>query len=196
MLENHRKYFKSYFKEGGYQLFNNRPAIYQEYQHEIVKQYNSLCESYEAFKQEIESIYNAAQIYNQDKNITDKVDDIAISEDYKKDFQAYEIDREKVVRAALKNKELYNEVKIEKLFNIRRKQLDRSLKKASVNNIGTNLNILKEFYHDVLNDVQRNKSRWLNAENELTNYHEVKDIEFQISRKRLTYGDIYFVNER
>lgn len=74
--------------------------------------------------------------------------------DNTKEFTKYKRDTSLKIIELTQN--LLNEEKVLKLFKVRERLLDRYIENFNVDKIGTILNILREFWNDILIDLKRN----------------------------------------
>jgi len=142
----------------------------QEYNHHLSQRYKALCVNYEKLRSEVDKLYKdnlANDIYG-DK-LLNHVDDIFVNELSKEIFRKYEVNKKDVIKRNLGSYYYLNESTIAKVFEVRERMLNKKINSLTLNNIGTSMNILREFYNDVQIDIERNKK------NEVGNLTSYKD---------------------
>ncbi|MYL56219.1 hypothetical protein GLW20_01710 [Virgibacillus halodenitrificans] len=139
-------------------MFNHRMAIYQEYYHEVAESYKELRKEYINYKDKASIIYEENIGINEyNEKLSLHVDDIAINDNYQTFYSKYETDKDKAILSFIRNRAFFDENKINKLFKLRKTILHKKINDMTVDNIGTNLNQIREFYQDVYRDIERNK---------------------------------------
>ncbi len=135
----------------------NTLNISQEYNHRLNQQYNELVGNYDELKLNVKELHKSG--LNSDDyryKLTSEVDNIAISND--KDYISYVVDKKKVISNNIKEMHKYDTEKIEKILEVRNKMIKKRISILDLNTIGTALNVLRDLYHDVYIDFERNKT--------------------------------------
>lgn len=149
-------------------------TIIQEYNHELSKQYKELCNNYVSLKEKVEVLYQdniSNELYSE--KLEYGIDDTVIKDTY---FQKYITDKKKGIENLLKNEVYLYEKKISKTFDVRKRILDRRLNNLELDNIGTTLNVLREFYNDIYIDIERNRK----SENLIFKNHNTEKYYFNL----------------
>ncbi len=161
----------------------------QMYQHNLMHKYNEINKEYNILKTKTKKVY--------DENVLKKeyyyklkynVDDISINKEDEELYIQYENDKNNAIRNYLFTGN-FNERKVEKLFNVRLKSLKRKSEKVNVNNIGTILNAINDFKHDLFMDIDRNKHNIKEHNNQVSPlWIDFKEAEIQYnSEKKVNY---------
>lgn len=142
----------------------------QEYNHHLSQKYKALCGNYNKLRSEVDKLYkdNLCNDVYEDK-LLNHVDDISVNAFSKEIFRKYEVSKKEVIKRHLDSYYYLNENTISKIFDVREKMLNKKIDSLTLNNIGTSMNILREFYNDVQIDIERNKK------NEIGNSISYKD---------------------
>lgn len=176
-------------------MSNLNTSYIQEYNHQLSNKFKELNETYSTLKNDTRKLYDE-NINNKlhEKKLNYYVDTVALDIDGENYFRSYETEKEVAIKNLLQNDYYLNQDNILKTFNIRKKILNKRIEQLNMDNIGTTLNVLREFYNDIHLDVKRNKKRELvsyylngngeyvldlgNVENRAGNEINKMDIEF------------------
>lgn len=141
--------------------FEPNTAIVEQFEETIVKEYKNLMKEYNSFKSGVEELYNVSvdEVEHKDKLIN-KVNTFMIDKNNYEVITEYELKKEESVLKLLKKHYNYDNEKLQRIFDVRIRSLSKKKKNLDVNKIGTALNILNDFHHDVYIDVKRNKLNW------------------------------------
>lgn len=171
---------------GGINKMYYTTMIIQEYNHKLSKKYKELCNNYIKLKEKAEDLYqdNITNELYKDK-LEYGIDDTVIKDTY---FQKYVTDKKKGIENLLKNEVYLYEEKISKTFDVRKRMLNRRLENLELDNIGTTLNVLREFYNDIYIDIERNRKseNQIYKDNNIEKYYFNLDESF-INNKQINY---------
>lgn len=130
---------------------------------DLLKQYEELRKLHSGLVRKAKVIYDyAAKLNLRDM---DYIDNICIDPEYEKEYMDYETSRDKYIRESIEKQKL-DAIKLSKLLTARKQILEHVSEDLCVDTLGTTFNILREFYHDVKSDFERNQLRTMEFDEE------------------------------
>lgn len=147
-----------FMKRRIHMFHNGAISVVQEYNHGLIQQYEELSSNYDQLKLSVEALYEkGVQSRDYSEKLTNYVDTIVIDKSNNREYIEYELDKKNIVSSQVKDHYNYNIEKLEKVLLVRNNMLKKRLEALDLDNIGTALNMLRDLYHKVSIDFERNR---------------------------------------
>ncbi|MGP4041880.1 hypothetical protein ACTWP4_18560 [Gracilibacillus sp. D59] len=139
-------------------------AIEEKYEQRIVEDYKEVLSKYNELKDKTEKVFEEVKTDEKSRDRINSMDSTIIEKDenqYMAKFVAeYVENKNDSILKFLKRDYEIDTNKLHKVFSTRNKIISKRIENLNSNNLGTVLNILNNFYSDILNDVKRNRNEW------------------------------------